>query len=126
MFLKHTKHFLLLLPTFLTLIIRYTHAYITQANEYHQRHYQQQQQHLHHQQHIHHQQQQQQMAFNQTLNSTMLDDEVLNHNTSLYSGLARSNTNLSQIHGGYYMPGGTTTGAGVYYARSDYAESRCA
>ncbi|KAM7348709.1 endoplasmic reticulum export factor secretory 16 isoform 2-T4 [Cochliomyia hominivorax] len=113
---------------------RYTHAYITQANEYHQRHYQHQQQHLH-QQHFHHHQQQQQqhqqqqqMAFNHSLNSTMLDDEILNHNSSLYSALTRSNTNLSQIHGGgYYMPTSAATvssAAGVYYARSDYAESR--
>lgn len=105
--------------------IRYTHAYITQANDYH-RHYQQQQ-HLH-QQHFH--QQQQQMAYNQSLNSTMLDEESLNHNASIYSGLgsislARSNTNLSQIHGGYYMPAASSTAAGVYYARSDCAESRC-
>lgn len=60
----------------------------------------------------------------------MFDDENLNHNTSLYSGLgglssARSNTNLSQIHGGFYMPVTGSTAAGVYYARSDYAESRC-
>lgn len=69
----------------------------------------------------------------------MLDEECLNLNNSLYGigvgGLssARSNSNLSQIHGGYYhMPSmmptsgtaGSTTG-GVYYARSDYAESRC-
>ncbi|XP_065364026.1 uncharacterized protein Sec16 isoform X2 [Calliphora vicina] len=112
---------------------RYTHAYITQANDYHRhyQHQQQQQQHLHQQHlHQHQQQQQQQMAFNQSLNSTMLDDDPLTHNTSLYSGLgvglssARSNSNLSQIHGGYYMPATASTAAGVYYARSDYAESR--
>ncbi|XP_075155918.1 uncharacterized protein LOC142229271 isoform X3 [Haematobia irritans] len=123
---------------------RYTHAYITQANEYHRHyHHQQQQQHHHH----HHQQQQmqqhhfQQMAFNQTHNSTMLvDEDSLNQSTSLYSGIggglsqAHSQTNLSQIHGGYYVtPSGLTSGGGggvphstsaMYYARSDYAESR--
>ncbi|TMW47187.1 hypothetical protein DOY81_007727 [Sarcophaga bullata] len=106
---------------------RYTHAYITQANDYH-RHYQQQQYHLHHHQQQQQQQQQQQLAFNQSLNSTLLDDDLLNHNNhSLYSGIsglstARSNTNLSQIHGSYY--GVPAAAAGVYYARSDYAESR--
>ncbi|XP_013104865.2 uncharacterized protein LOC106085249 isoform X2 [Stomoxys calcitrans] len=125
---------------------RYTHAYITQANEYHRHyhHHQQQQQHHHQQlqQHHHHQHHLQQMAFNQTHNSTMLvDEDSLNQSTSLYSGIggggglsqAHSQTNLSQIHGGYYVTPSvlqTAAAAGahatpsLYYARSDYAESR--
>ncbi|XP_058978447.1 uncharacterized protein LOC101895985 isoform X2 [Musca domestica] len=122
---------------------RYTHAYITQANEYH-RHYHQQQHHHQQQQQQHqlHYHQQQQMAFNQTHNSTMLDEDSLNQSTSLYSGIgiggggpsrAHSQTNLSQIHGGYYVTPTVAAAAAMasggpasamYYARSDYAESR--
>lgn len=121
--------------TYFLLRTRYTHAYITQANEYH-RHY-----HHHHQlqqqQHQQHYQQQQQMAYNQSLNSTILDEDSLNQSTSLYGGIggltsAHSNSNLSQIHSGYYIQSSSGLGtaahasaAAMYYARSDYAESRC-
>ncbi|XP_053951524.1 uncharacterized protein LOC128858940 isoform X2 [Anastrepha ludens] len=129
---------------------RYTHAYISQANEFHrhlqQRHLQTQQQ---------QQQQQQHMIYNQqhmniSLNSTMVDDGT----GSLYGGggigvggealrAARSTSNLSQVGsgfgGGFSSIGGGAGGGGVgltayyagvggvaasYYARSDYAESR--
>ncbi|XP_054086639.1 uncharacterized protein LOC105219596 isoform X2 [Zeugodacus cucurbitae] len=114
---------------------RYTHAYISQANEYH-RHLQQRQ---------HHQQQQQQhmiysqQHINMSLNSTTLGDDAGN----IYGGVggeaalraARSTSNLSQIGSGISaITGGggglTAYYAGVggvgasYYARSDYAESR--
>lgn len=71
----------------------------------------------------------------------MLEEDSLNQSTSLYSGIgglstAHSQTNLSQIHGGYYIPPGLNSAssaavaagvhtAAMYYARSDYAESRC-
>ncbi|KAL9882170.1 endoplasmic reticulum export factor secretory 16 isoform 1-T2 [Glossina fuscipes fuscipes] len=115
---------------------RYTHAYITQSNEY-QRHY-----------HRRQQQRQQQMAFNQSLNSTMFtDDDSLNQNCDFYAGSvkpatgvsvgnigggrlssANSHSNLSQIHGAYYANLSTsiipaTVTGGSYYARSDYADS---
>lgn len=59
----------------------------------------------------------------------MLDDDLNQSATtaSIYSGnliAARSNSNLSQLHhAGYYMQ--PIHAAGAYYARSDYAESRC-
>ena len=101
---------------------RYTHAYISQANEYHRRHFYQQQMHQHQ---MALQQQQQQ---NISLNSTMLLDEETTNNIYSAAGgngrlsAAASISNLSQIGAAsnYY-----NRGERGYYARSEYADSRC-
>ena len=115
------------------ILFRYTHAYISQANEYHRHYYQQQlQQHqqlaLQQQHQQHHQlQQQQNQSINMSLNSTMLlDNDSNNYPMAIGGGgngrlsAAASISNLSQIGSNYY-----TRPERGYYARSEYAESRC-